>query len=357
MKRTLGFALLFTAAYLLIFSSPLKKEPVFRPAWVQDLTKPTQVAPGSKAQTVGFKIGDVFGYTTSDGAIKYLDTDQFNVAMADDYFINYSSVSTNLVEKDSSGRIVLTVNTRGYPLFKGGRFFIINTDRTALSELDQQGTTLWSRDFGSLITSMDANVDEVVVGLLDGSVDVVGKDGKVSFRYTPSGSKIPIVYGCAISPDGGHIAVVSGLDPQRFTLLGKDKATFRPRRVVDLGSDVRREVFLRFFPNLPYVYVELPGQIAYFSTEGASSGRVPVQGRIEGMSAGSGLIYAVSEANAGGVAANRASKMAQLTVLSPPDRVVSRSSFMPGPLFLRSVQGAILLGTNRRLMLINQDLR
>lgn len=354
MKRTLGFAVLFTAAYLLIFSTPLKKEPVFKPAWVQNLTSPMKITAPRNSQSVGFRIGEVFGYAAPNGAIQYLDTTQFNVAMAGARFINYSSVSKDLIEKDSSGRIVLTVNSRGYPVFIDGRFFVINTNRTTLSEIDKQGAVLWTRDFGSLITAMDANPASVVIGLLDGSMLVVDTGGEIGFRYTPGGSKVPLVYGCTISADGSHIALVTGLDPQRFILLGRDKTGYRPRRIVDLGSDVRREVFLHIFSHVPYVYVELPGAIDFFSTKKALSGRISVPGRIAGMSAAENLIYAVSEVpsrESGG--SKPGTTRGELTIFTPAGRVVMRGRLPSGPLFVKARADSLYLGAGRRLMRID----
>lgn len=346
MKRTLGFALLFTIAYLLIFSSPLKKEPVFKPAWVQNLAAPKAVPASKDAVNIGFRIGDIFGYATPEGAIKYLDTTQFNVAMENGRFVNYSSVSTNLVEKDSSGRIILSINSGGYPLFMGGRFFIISTDRTALSEVNSQGTKLWSRDFGSLITAMDGNSTDTVVGLLNGSIDVVDQGGKEIFHYRPTGSKLPAIYGCAISSNGDYIALVSGLNPQRFILLTRDaKSGYRPQRVVDLGTDIRRETYLHFFAGIPNVYVEVPNAVEYFSTTGAPSGKVPVAGRIASMAARNGLVYAVS--SQGSQAA------AELTAFTPSGGVVARQSLANGALFLKAIDKSIYLGTGHRLMRID----
>ena len=349
MKRTLGFALLFTIAYLLIFSSPLKKEPVFKPAWVQNLAAPTSIPAAKDAVNIGFRIGNIFGYATPQGTIKYLDTTQFNVAMENGKFVNYSSVSKNLVEKDASGRIVLSINSDGYPLFIGGRFFIISTDRTALSEINEQGSTLWSRDFGSLITAMDSNSTTTVVGLLNGSIEVVGKTGKELFHYRPTGSKLPAIYGCAISASGDHIAMVSGLEPQRFTLLTRDpKSEYRPQRVVDLGTDIRRETYLHFFPGIPNVYVEVPNAVEYYSTTGASSGKIPVSGSIASMAAQNGLVYAVSSQSS--------QAGAELTAFAPSGGVVARQNFANGALFLKAIDKSIYLGTGHRLMRIDFEL-
>lgn len=351
MKRTLLLALFFTVVYILVFSSPLKKQPAFAPQWIQNLTNPSKVAGLTSNETVGFRIGDVFGYVTPEGAMKYLDTAQFNVAMSEGRFINYSSVSKNLVEKDSSGRITLTVASRGYPILMAGRFFVIDTDRMAISELDSQGAVLWNREFGSLVTSMEANSSSVVVGLLNGSLVVLNKRGDKTFSYTPGGSRIPVVYGCAISADGQYIAVVSGLDPQKFILLQRDASGYRPRRVVDLNRELRQQVLIHFFPNIPYVYVESSGAVDYFALRGEASGVVQVDGRVAGMAAGSGpLIYAVSEKAPASDGNGPRSGNAQLIVFTPPGEIMTRSDFPAARLFLKAEGQAVYLGAGMELM-------
>lgn len=360
MKRTLGFALLFTVAYLLVFSSPLKKEPVLKPIWVQSLAKPTKIASTSSTNTIAFRMGNVFGYVTPDGAIKYLNTAQFNVAMDDHRFINFSSVSENLVEKDTAGRITGTISSRGYPIFMGGRFFIISTDRTALSELDRQGATVWTRDFGSVVTSMDVNSSSVVIGLLNGSVSVLDKSGQAAFRYSPSGSKLSIIYGCAISANGEYIAVVSGLDPQRFILLARDtKGQYRPRRVVDLPTDMRHQVMVHFFGTPPDVYVETPGAIRYFSVGNDVSGKIAIPGAVAAMASADSVISALSRAGGGEVGTSSSvssATRAELTVFAAPGRVLARSAFNGNRLFATSSGAAIYLGVDNRLVRIDYTL-
>lgn len=350
MKRALLFALFFTIVYILVFAAPLKKQPVFTPQWVQNLTDPSKTAGPQSNETVGFRIGDVFGYVTPEGAIKYLDTAQFNVAMSGARFINYSSVSKNLVVKDNSGRITMTVASRGYPIFMAGRFFTIDTDRMAISELDNQGNVLWSRDFGSLITSIEANSTNTVVGLLSGSVVVLDKRGDVTYSYSPGGSRIAAIYGCAISSDGTYIAVVSGLEPQRFVLLHRDASGYRPRRIVDLKHELRRQVLLHFYPKIPYVYVESSGAVDYFALGGSASGAVKVDGQVAGMAAGSGpLIYAVSEKSSSSTGSDPRVGSAQLTVFTPSGEIMTRSSFPAGQLFLKAEGDAVYLGSDTRI--------
>lgn len=353
MRRTLGIALLFTIIYVLIFSLPLKKELVFKPRWVQDLTHPSKIAKSATSEAIGFRIGQVFGYATPQGAVEYLNTTPFNVAMTDKYFINFSSVSQDLVEKDRSGRITRTVASRGYPIFLANRFFIIDTDRRAISERDGQGETLWRRDFGSLVTSMAANASEVVVGLMNGSIVVVGKRGRVSFRYAPGGSKIPIVYGCAISQNGDYLALVSGLDPQKFILLARAKSGYRPRRIVTLDTPQRNEVFIHFYPGVPYVYVESSGAVDYFALLGNRSGRIPVDGRIVGMSNGNNaVIYAVSAAISS-PGKDSSSRLAELTAFAPAGNVLMRTRFPAGQLFVKAQGDSVYLGAETSLMRID----
>lgn len=350
MKRTLGFALLFTAAYILVFSTPLKKEPVFTPRWVENLAAPSRIADASSTgSSFGFRIGNVFGYATPDGAIRYLNTAQFDVAMSGKRFINYSSVSNNLVEKDSTGRILVTIPAKGYPILSGGRFFIIGDHRMALAEMTSDGSRLWRRNFGSLITSMEATPRNLVIGLLDGRLLLLNKKGEATYAYTPKGSKIEAIYGCAVSSDGRYIAVVSGLDPQRFTLLRRASKGYRPERVADLPTSVRHQVFLHFFPGVPYVYIERPGAIDYFPLGRGKAGTVAVEGQVRAMAAGRGpLLYALSAPARHG--RGKAAPGGELSAFTATGSVLARSPLAGSRFFLKTRGDALYVGTDMTLM-------
>jgi hypothetical protein len=351
MKRTLVFALLCTALYVLLFSKPLRTEPVISPAWVESLSSPRPAAGPPTQASIGFRMGDIFGYTTPTGGIQYLNVSQFEVQMDGNRFINFSSVPQNLVMRDSSGRILSSIESQGYPILTAGRYFVINTDRTELMELTDQGDTKWQNDFGSMITCMGATKALAVVGLLDGSIAVVDGSGRTVTAYAPGGSRVQVIYGCAISDDGSRIALVSGLDPQKLVLLSRARGGYRPYSVLNLETSFRSAVFVNFLPGVPYVYYEGAGSAGYVSISGRQIGTLPLRGTVRAVSLGpKSLLFLLSSS-----AADSSGKgpQSELTVVRPPNSIVARSTFPGGNLFLRSIGSAIYLGVDRTLMRLN----
>ncbi len=338
-----------TALYVLLFASPLQKEPIFKPVWVDNLSRPSPEA-SAAGQVVGFRMGKIFGYANPDGRIRFLDNAQFGVAMDGDRFINFSSVSQNLVMRDSSGRILSSVEALGYPILSSGRFFVINPDRTSLSEIGGQGIAKWNHEFGSLITCISSTKSLLVAGLLDGSISVLGADGKVLANYTPGGSRIAVIYGCAISPDGNRIGLISGLDPQRFILLDRTPSGFKFTKAFDLRTDFRSQAFIHFFPRVPYVYYEGSGGAGYISLRGGSMGTLPVPGTVRSMILGPGsFLYVASVENRGTAQRNDG----YLSVISPPASLVATSRLPGNQLFLTSEAGSVYLGADQTFMRVD----
>lgn len=225
-----------------------------------------------------------------------------------------------------------------------GRFLIVTTDRTSLEEANSQGDVLWKRDFGTVITAIDVTSNELVVGLLDGSLVLLGKDGRESFAYSPGGSRVPVIYGVGLAPDARYIAVVSGLSPQRFTLLERRDVSYRPARVLDLPEGSRQRVFLHIFAGIPYVYYEAADGLRYFALRDSQAGTLPLQGgQVVDVAPGvAPYVYVLSTQTT--IQFN-----AELQIVNPPGQVVARLSFPGRGLYLRPLGRSILVGSDHEL--------
>ncbi len=344
MKRIVGFALALAILYVFVFARPLPAELVPKPVWAQDLAHPLKLASARSPARVGFRMGDVFGYVAPDGLVTFLDTVQAGVTMSDERYSNYSSVSGNLVVKDSAGRVVFNVDSGGYPVMEAGRLFVVSSDRTSLGELDRRGASLWRRDFGSIITSIDASASRLAVGLLDGRLMVIARGGRRLFVYAPRGEDPKVVYGVALSPDNAYLAAVAGLHPQRLYLLRERGEAYAPVRSVELPSASRSQVFLHLFEGIPYAFAESPDGLRYAGFGGGAAGLIPSGGApIEDVAAATSrrLIEATGEDPAG--------RGAALRIIEPPGQVVATLPLPGSALFLRSLGERVYFGSEREL--------
>lgn len=163
------------------------------------------------------------------------------------------------LETDDAGAIWLAdprngsrtlIPLAGAPFCSDGRMFILRPDQKGASEIGPDGQLIWSREFGSLVTSFALSERESLWGLLDGSIVLAGAKGEILYRGPlPEGktpSKHQCVYGVGISPDGGTIAAISGLEPQYLAVCGRqaDSLVLDHSRI--LGNPARSAQAMRF---------------------------------------------------------------------------------------------------------------
>ena len=157
---------------------------------------------------------------TPDGSLASLARTPFRVALSGRGAVAYARVGGTWELDDPTGRAIATFSGAGYPLLApdGGRLFLVKTDLTGISELDDGGDPTWTRDFSSMLTSLAVAGDWIAAGALDGSVTLVDRLGAVVFADSPGGSRIPATFGVAVSADGERFAAVTGIGPQQLTV-------------------------------------------------------------------------------------------------------------------------------------------
>jgi hypothetical protein len=290
---------LVLAAYLVLFPVPGGKESYLRPVWAVQLTEPRAVNAASTAvSTAGsfpFRVGDLFGYATSQGGLLHLERVLFGVSLCSTGFINYGQMPDHFVFMNPLGQMQYSLASSGYPLLgeDGRALYAVASDLGSIRRLDEGGDVIWSLGFASQITSLALDGQQCVLGLLDGRVLSVGPRGEVLYEYSPSGSRIPVVLSVAVAPKGSPIAAVVGIDPQRLLLIEREGAALAPTLTLDLGSDFRREILLRFGGEGRFLYVEGVNELRVLDVRKHRLSTLPLPGRVRGL-AGGGVLTAVA---------------------------------------------------------------
>jgi hypothetical protein len=263
--------------------------------------------------------------------------------------VNYTRLGTDWILQDTAGRRLSSFSGDGYPLLSpdGSRVFNVKTDLSGIIELDRSGSALWERDFPALMTTLSLQGDSLVVGLLNGSLVLMNGQGSPIAEYAPAGSRIPVILGSAVAPDGSLIAAVSGIGPQVFTVLRRQGSGFTPLATLALPSDYRREIRMGFSPDSRYLYLEGPEGAGIYDPSGQSVRWVSLRGALAGAAFARHGRYAALAASAGGRAR---------LVIEPPDGIaVSHEEFSARELFLGSLDDGILLGWDGLLMRIDVE--
>lgn len=249
----LGFLIL----YFFLFPRSTGTELVFVPLSVRPLVAvdPFDSPPGPLQP---FRLAEFAGFFLP-GPVPHYVMKNPGAAVSADWIVPYDPESPFREIRGTDGRLRARIISTGIPVSRGERLFLYHAITGNLEERDgENGTLLWSRDFVSPLTVIDATKDRTLVGLLDGRVLVFDRGGNLLLDFRPGGSRIEAVYGGGLSPDGRRIALICGADPQRFILLEERKNGYRPESHFDLVSDFRGFVPLSF---------DGPGSRVFFESE------------------------------------------------------------------------------------------
>jgi hypothetical protein len=368
--RVFFAALLSIVVYFVLFPYPLGRELVVHPRWATPV--PSSAAPAilkdspqaasapdnPRDTTAPFQLGDVFGYVQGDGSILYLGKTQYRIALSATGFVNYTRLGTDWILQDTSGRPVSSFSGSGYPFLgpEGNRIFNVKSDLSGLIELDRNGRALWERDFPTLMTAASLQGDLLLVGLLNGSLVLLDRKGMPLFEYPPKGSRIPVIVGDAVAPDGSLLAAVSGIGPQYLTVLRRQNA-MNPRNsaalgytataVVILPSEYRREVRIAFSPDSRCLVLEGKGGPGLFDPSRGVLRWVSLRGTLAGTAwLDKGKLAAMACRDGG---------RAQLAIEPASGVLVYREEFPARELYLATIEGQLLLGWDGQLLRVDVE--
>lgn len=279
-KRYLFAAPAVLVLYLLIAAEPIRRELVLSPAWLYEIApepaEPGRYVTGSSRSSesvafirkaVPFLNAERFGYLTPEGRLVGAGRRGYGVALSSYGFAQYDKHSLGFTVVDPSGKVSASLGLAGFPFFSGERRFLMRPDQSGILEFDARGKTVWEKEFPSIITCFAATKSVALAGLLDGRVLAIGNEGQVVLEHLPGGSRIPAVYGVALSKDGARIAVISGLDRQTVSILEKRQDGYQEIRRLPLNLELRRQIPCVFLDEGRTLVFERAGGIAVLDIE------------------------------------------------------------------------------------------
>jgi len=342
-KKIFTFVIPLLAAYILLAATDVKKELVFKPVWVTDLTQ-TAISTSSPGDAAfPFRLDELFGYMDTAGNLTYAGRVLHNAAIGENWFFNYSNSPSNLIARDADGSIVFSIDAAGYPFIRDGRLFIISPEGNGISEWDEEGNKLWERWFGSVITSIDVSNTYVLVGMLKGLVELIDREGKTLVEYIPENSRVAAVYGCAVSDTGNQLAVLSGIEPQRLTVLERREDEYKIAVSTIMDTSFRRTAFLSFSGK--YLFIEGEENIYFLEPPRRWVRSIQIYGKLDSFTyrPESNLFFIVSKANG----------RSRLQVGMLPEQFLYET-FLPGSsIFSRVTDTALYLGSGYNIMRVN----
>ena len=299
--KVLVIFLLF-AIYFFIAARPVPLETVLTFAWVNSLEMENfySAAAALPGQLFPFTLGNRFGYISSQGQFIINRTKTGNIYLGENFWTEYEDQPSNIEIKNLYDEPIINIeNTRGYPILLDNRVFILGSEQNELSEIDSNGRVLWTYEYGAPITCIDAAAGLVLTGSLDGIIEILDSYGKRIFYFEPGGSRYGIILGCAISANGTRLAVICGIDQQRFLFLERSGNTGGEYRTVHhefLETGFRRPVHVSFIDEDRRVIFERAGGFSCFNIKSRRGFFIPLSGNIAAIdkSGDQGLFFLVT---------------------------------------------------------------
>ncbi|MFQ3546739.1 MAG: hypothetical protein SNJ56_00210 [Termitinemataceae bacterium] len=352
-KKTLArilILLLSVCVYLVIAARPIPREVSFETRWLMDISKEQEILDvlDSNQHVIPFLLNPRFGYVTPQGNLILLRTLQNGqkLSMNESWWSVFSAVPDNLrltSTKNIPGISALQIqNPAGYPIFFDSQAFIIGKYQDSIQAVSSSGNTTWQFDTAAPITCLDYKAGHLVIGTLNGMISILNEEGKEIFSYQTGGSRIPVVYGVALSSDAKKVALVSGIDKQRFIVLEKSGASYKVLYHRFLSSNFRRPVLIRFLKKDTYITFEGNTELLSFNLPRKQLYSIPLSQPLLGISdlTNDMLLIVITGENGRN----------NLHILELPDRILVSSSFSAQQPFTTSHQDLFVLGSNELLL-------
>ncbi len=272
--------LILITVYYFLFPRGSGKELVIVPDSLTSLESPEQSGIISSASVMVIRSGGKAGFLNNSHELFSLFSS--NRMAVDNKWIAVSGENgLDLMEPD--GRLIARIPDFSFPVSRNGNLYTYGSGAGILSKINpDNGRILWRREYISTVTVLDGRMGRTLVGLLDGRLELIDDSGEVLLRYRPGGSRVEAIYGGALSGDGTTIALISGLEPQRFILLDERKNGFRPVTHHNTDTDFRRYVSIGFIRNDKQVIYEGNRSVMTMNLSGYGVQSMELSGRLTG---------------------------------------------------------------------------
>jgi hypothetical protein len=305
-KYMVFIAVIALLLYAFIAAAPVPEETVLSMNWINSLeTVYEQRLPDSDNELmIPFEMGAYFGYVSPGGRFSVKKVKKNYVSLSDYFWAEYDADAADIEVKDANDISVFSIKDgAGYPFFLDSKSFIMHPEQNSVSRLNtvpgRTAGTDWTYDFASMVTCVDAAAGFFLAGTLDGAIELIDGNGRRVYFSEPSGSRIAAIYGCALSEDGKKIAIVSGLDKQRFILIEQFDQTWRITFHEFLEDGLRRNVFVMFVDGDSKIVFEREDGLGIYDIKARSSYSIPLDGEIAALdgNGNDGMIFLISSKN------------------------------------------------------------
>jgi len=359
-------------AYSIAAARPVPPETVLAPRWLHSLEAGQPVLLGeapdgfslhqasSLHNLLPFELGGRFGFVEVEDGRLVLNREaagQVSMSPRRWAWAEFGAEPESVAIYSAFGDALAVIDRPGgYPFFLDGRTFVIGSGQDSVSEIDDSGGVMWTFEFSGPITSLDAAAGLLLAGSLDGVVVLVDGAGRQVFSFEPGGSRFSVILGAAMSGDGSRIAVVSGIDSQRFLVLerfGAGPGDFRVVYHEFLGEGFRRPVHVAFVDGGRRAVFEREGGLGIYDAGSRATRSVEIEGELRALdgSGGQDFLFAVFSCPEGGM------RLVGMRASGGAPRVVMSAPFAGEEAFLGRSGARLVVGGGRALAAFDLERR
>jgi hypothetical protein len=332
---------------MFVASIPMGSDIFFEPIWTKNIGEPV-TADAAKFGAKGieaFNLGDRYGYFTPDGTIlSSVRTDE-RLSVSPSAWTTYSQNPESTVIHRPDGSERASINAAGYVHLDGTRTYLFLPGGDAISQYDDKGKLLWTREHTAPITAFNSSPAGTITGYADGQLTLTRKDGSTAFSFYPGGSDYPVILGAAVSDDGTLAACVSGIDRQRIILIRITGNQYKVIFHAYLEGNLRRQAYVDFEKNSSSVLFECAKGIGIIDCKKNAASFIPFEGKIvtTGECPGDKLVVALMQNG----------NAYTLAAIEQPNHLIASLGFTAKHAFLLQREEAIFLGMDDRISRIN----
>jgi hypothetical protein len=355
--------------YVFAAAQPIPEETVLEARWLSSLESNYPIyinnfsggghgvseegGPSSQPVLIPFELGNRFGYIGDDGRFTINQLKKGRLSLSGGYWTEYDALPESVRIWDPQNQPVLEIqNPGGYPLFLDNRIYVLGDEQNSLSALDQDGKVLWTHDFPAPLTCVDGAAGYVLAGTLDGVVELLDSSGRPLIpAFEPGGSRLSVILGCAISKDASRLAMVAGVDDQRFLFLERSGDSYKVVFHEFLGDGFRREVYVAFIENDSRVAYEREGGLGLYEITSRTSIALPLDGEIVAMdtSGGGRSLFAITAPDSRGLSSLGGKPQKRFVAIRLPGTVVINAPFRSESVFFERRGDGLFVGGDSTL--------
>ena len=275
--------------YVFVAARPIPKESIISPRWITSLESNYPVSLGEYSGSGGnnmkflpFRLGERYGYVGDNGLFSINNVRNGYVSISQNIWAEYETQPSSIKVNNQANELLLVIeDPRGYPLFIDDRIFVIGVEQNSISSIGSKGELLWVYDFPAPVTCFDAAGGFVLAGTLDGAVILLDSSGTPVFTpFEPGGSRLAVILGCALSSNGSMLAIIAGIDNQRFLVMEQFGETYRVVYHEFLTEGFRRPVHISFVDNDNRIAFEREGGLGIYDIYNRLSATLNLEGDI-----------------------------------------------------------------------------